>query len=37
MSERPTDPARTTPLGTLERHEVRYVVIAGAAAEAPGW
>ncbi len=37
MSERPTDPARTTLLGTLERHEVRYIVIGGAAAEARGW
>ncbi len=37
MSEHPTDPARTTLLGTLERHELRYIVIGGAAAEAPGW
>ncbi|MGD0451980.1 MAG: hypothetical protein ABSB69_00140 [Solirubrobacteraceae bacterium] len=37
MSERPTDAARTSLFGVLERLAVHYIVIGGAAAEARGW
>jgi predicted nucleotidyltransferase len=33
----PVDPGRQAILETFERHDVRYVVIGGAAAQARGW
>lgn len=33
----PVDNGRQTIIETLERHDVRYVVIGGAAAQAHGW
>jgi hypothetical protein len=36
VSERP-EPGREAILQTLERHEVLYVVVGGAAAQARGW
>jgi hypothetical protein len=37
MSDQPQEPGRQSVLQTLDRHQVRYVVIGGVAAEARGW